>query len=640
MKHTVITTLLTLILSVTAMAQTPVLLHSHNDYNRTAPFWQAYSMKMNSIEADTYDKDGVVLVGHELEDLRPDMSLDALYVQPLVTLFARNGGRPWANSDQILQLMVELKGDTEPNLKAVCELLGKYPQVFDPKVNPMAVRIAITGNVPEPKDFAKWPQYVSFDGDLREHYDAEQLKRVALFSANFGRFSHWNGKGSIIPEEHEALMKAIDEAHSMGKPIRFWGAPEGTTVYYTFYDMGIDYINTDVPEVAAAFFNDFSNKNFCIGKAATGHNVTVFNKLDKATRDFAGFADEALQLSKPIDIYTPTYASDGADTEIRNVIFLIGDGMGLNQITAAAYANKGLSLMKFHNIGIQFNNAANAFTTDSAAGGSALATGEAHDNRHVAATTDGTPIPSLSDTFHDMGRAVGVLTLGDIADATPTAFYGHGPERDDSDLLTGYLADARIDLLCGSGMKALKRRHDGRDLMGELKQKFSIVNKVDKIPSTKGRVICVDEEMDEAAEEANLDLLATATKASIDRLKSLSDKGFFLMVEGAKIDYAGHARCLPGSVIEMLSFDKAIAEALKFADEDGHTLVIVTADHETGGLTLVDGDTSTGRIMGVYISNDHTPSSLPVFSYGPHASSFSGVYPNTTIARRIKALVE
>ena len=111
------------------------------------------------------------------------------------------------------------------------------------------------------------------------------------------------------------------------------------------------------------------------------------------------------------------------------------------------------------------------------------------------------------------------------------------------------------------------------------------------------------------------------------------------MVEGAKIDYAGHANSLPGSVVEMLSFDLAVAEALKFADNNGETLVVVTADHETGGLTLIDGDRSTGLITGYYVTDDHTPIMLPVFAYGPGSQDFCGVYWNTQIFHKIKALL-
>ena len=241
---------------------------------------------------------------------------------------------------------------------------------------------------------------------------------------------------------------------------------------------------------------------------------------------------------------------------------------------------------------------------------------------------------------YDRGRAVGVVTLGDIADATPTAFFGHSVERDNSDELTAWLLKGRLDLLCGSGIRKFTHRDDGIDLVGEFSKQYDFVRSVDELNAAKGKVICIDEEMDEAAEEKNLTLLADATRGAIEKLRERSGKGFFLMVEGAKIDYAGHSRCLPGSVIETLSFDLAVAEALKFADSNGETLVVVTADHETGGLTLIDGDEATGRIMGVYVSDDHTPVMLPVFAYGPGSDRFRGTYRNTEIPRRIKSLVK
>ena len=146
--------------------------------------------------------------------------------------------------------------------------------------------------------------------------------------------------------------------------------------------------------------------------------------------------------------------------------------------------------------------------------------------------------------------------------------------------------------------------------------------------------------MDEAAEESSLRRLADATVEAIAQLQKLSKKGFFLMVEGAKIDYAGHSKSLPGSIIEAFSFDLAVAEALKFADSNGQTLVVVTGDHETGGLTLLDGDEQTGRIMGQYVTNDHTPAMLPVYSYGPSSDIFTGIYKNTEIPCRIKSLIK
>lgn len=622
-----------------AAAQPPVLIHSHNDYAQRVPFYQAYAQQVSSIEADVFLHDGQLLVGHDVEDLRADMTFEALYVEPIVTLFARNGGRAFRDSDQTLQLMVELKSETDPTLRAVAALLGRWPEVFDPEVNPAAVRVAVTGRVPAPEAFDRYPRFLGFDGAWDADYTPEQLERIALISTNFRDFSQWNGKGTIIPAEKERLEQVIDRAHEQGKPVRFWNAPEGTTVYYTFYDMGIDYINTDNPEVCAAFFADFGNKNFRIGeRRAASSGVTGTKRLDRTTRDFRGFQNDKLQLSEGIDTYRPTHRNDGGKGRIRNVIFLIGDGMGLSQITAAAYANCGLTLMNFNYIGLQRNNALGAFTTDSAAGGSALATGERHANRHISMTEEGEAVPSLSDWFRGKGLPVGVVTLGNAVDATPTAFYGHSVERDNADELTRCLLDTPVDLLCGSGIRQFTERGDGIDLIGELSKNYRFVRSIDEINAAEGRVVCIDERMDEAAEESNLGLLAEATRAAIDKLQERGDKGFFLMVEGAKIDYAGHSRCLPGSVIEMLGFDLAVAEALKFADENGQTLVVVTADHETGGLVLLDGDEQSGRIMGVYTTDDHTPAMLPVFAYGPGADRFCGTYLNTEIARRIREL--
>ena len=622
-----------------AAAQPPVLIHSHNDYAQRVPFYQAYAQQVSSIEADVFLHDGQLLVGHDVEDLRADMTFEALYVEPIVTLFARNGGRAFRDSDQTLQLMVELKSETDPTLRAVAALLGRWPEVFDPEVNPAAVRVAVTGRVPAPEAFDRYPRFLGFDGAWDADYTPEQLERIALISTNFRDFSQWNGKGTIIPAEKERLEQVIDRAHEQSKPVRFWNAPEGTTVYYTFYDMGIDYINTDKPEVCAAFFADFGNKNFRIGERRTASSgVTGTKRLDRTTRDFRGFQNDKLQLSEGIDTYRPTHRNDGGKGRIRNVIFLIGDGMGLSQITAAAYANCGLTLMNFNYIGLQRNNALGAFTTDSAAGGSALATGERHANRHISMTEQGEAVPSLSDWFRGKGLPVGVVTLGNAVDATPTAFYGHSVERDNADELTRCLLDTPVDLLCGSGIRQFTERGDGIDLIGELSKSYRFVRSIDEINAAEGRVVCIDERMDEAAEESNLGLLAEATRAAIDKLQERGDKGFFLMVEGAKIDYAGHSRCLPGSVIEMLGFDLAVAEALKFADENGQTLVVVTADHETGGLVLRDGDEQSGRIMGVYTTDDHTPAMLPVFAYGPGADRFCGTYLNTEIARRIREL--
>lgn len=268
-RHYTLTLSIALLCQIMAYAQRPVLMHSHNDYCRTAPFYEAYSQKASSIEADVFYIDGELLVGHDLEDLRPDMNFREMYVEPVVRMFHLNGGRAWKDTSAPLQLMVELKSDTEPELSAVIDLLSQYHDVF----NPHAVRVVITGNVPSPNDFSKYPEFITFDGDFNTGYTTDQLRRIALFSTDFGAISKWNGKGNIPSGDLSHINALIDKAHGMGKPIRFWNAPESTDTYQAFLDLGIDYINTDKPAVCAAFYNDDKGDYSCDRQTYKNTNV-------------------------------------------------------------------------------------------------------------------------------------------------------------------------------------------------------------------------------------------------------------------------------------------------------------------------------------------------------------------------------
>ena len=633
--------LLGVLLPVTLAAQHPVILHSHNDYTRTVPFWEAYSQHCGSIEADLYLQEGKLLVGHDVKDLKPENTFSRMYVEPIVSTFRANGGKMWKGSDERLMLMIELKSATEPTLTEVIKVLEQYPDVF---CSPGGVQIAITGNTPDKEHFCDYPAWVGYDGDIREEYTPAQLERVALVSNSFRLFAKkWNGKGRMTDSELDAVKEAIEKVHSWGKPIRFWAAPEGTTAYFTFWKLGVDIINTDKPAVAHLFFDDWQNKNFAMGWHEVKEGVTGTKKLDAATRSFAGFRNENLLLSGRVPTYKPTYWNDGSKKKIKNVILLIGDGMGINQVMAAAYANhRELSMLNLRSVGIQFYNPQDDFIGDSASGGSALATGKLSWTRHISSNQDGSEeYPSLTRYFKDMGKATGVVSLGDIADATPAAFFGHSAERDSTDKLTRYWLSSDIDLICGPGTSYLEKpREDGVDMLSGIKANgYSYTKDATALGSAGGKVICLDDRMGAYATEETLPFLADITRASIEKLTKDSKKGFFLMVEGAKIDYAGHSDCLPASIIEQFSFDLAVAEALKFADSNGETLVIVTADHETGGLTLLDGDLEKGHVLAVYNSDDHTPTVVPVFAYGPGSREFTGTYLNVEIARTIKKLV-
>ncbi|MDR2086367.1 MAG: alkaline phosphatase [Dysgonamonadaceae bacterium] len=648
MKATVqaFTFLFLLLLPTTAirLSAQNVKIHSHNDYRQIAPFYLAYSQEAASIEVDLFavENPDTLLVAHDTTDLLRPLSFDEAYIKPLVALFKQNEGRAWKNAAKTLTLLVDLKTPAEPALSRVVALLKRYPEVFDPSLNPLAVRTVISGNLPPAETWENYPDIVSFDGS-NTAYTPKQLERIAMISLNFGNYSRWNGKGRMKTDENRHLVAAIEQVHALGKPIRFWGTPDGITAWNTFYTLGVDYINTDSPEACAAFFRNFHRKNYMLTAATTQlpiDDTARAKRLDKATAAFQGFHSKDLQLSERITVYQPTYRNDGAAKKIKNIILLIGDGMGLAQVCVADAVNHGLSMLKLKHIGLQRTQAEDAYTTDSAGAGSSLASGRKNKNRHICMSDAGEIYPSLTDIFHQNGYACGVVTLGNLADATPAAFYGHATERDNSDEITACLLDGKLTLLAGSGMNNLTQRNDGLNLIKALTTdaNYSLQTSADSINRTNGKVICVDERMAKAATPETLPLLANVAREAIRKLSSEKAKGFFLMIEGAKIDYAGHANSLPGSILETLSFDLAVAEALKFADSNGETLVLITGDHETGGLTPIDGNSAKGLITAQYTTDDHTPILLPVYSYGPHAGKFGGVYENTQIFHIIKEI--
>ena len=258
MKKIIVLLAVLIFCSVNVSAQNRVLLHSHNDYERVAPFWAAYSERFDSVEADVYCIDGTLFVSHDRKDIKPERTFEALYIQPLLQVFSQNGGRVWADSEQTLQLLVDIKETTEPTLGTLVKLLLAHRDVFDPAVNPYAVRVVMTGNVPAPADFGKYPDFIFFDGNLELEYTPSQLQRIALFSAPFYKYTLWRGRGRGSKAGWEKVMDAVGRAHSQGKPLRFWGAPESETVYHVFYSLGIDYMNSDRPDECALFYRSNS----------------------------------------------------------------------------------------------------------------------------------------------------------------------------------------------------------------------------------------------------------------------------------------------------------------------------------------------------------------------------------------------
>lgn len=319
--------------------------------------------------------------------------------------------------------------------------------------------------------------------------------------------------------------------------------------------------------------------------------------------------------------------------KIKNVIFMVGDGMGTTQIYAGLTANKGsLNLERFKCIGFSRTNAANDYMTESAAGATAFAIGQKTYNGAIGVDSAGHPQPSILEIAKQHGWSTGIVVTTDITDATPAAFAAHQKVREmQAEIAAEYLKSA-VDVLIGAGREHFDQRKDGRNLLAEFAGKgYLVKHTTNDIAQVKqGKLIGLLKE-ERVAERG--DQLVRTTNAALQLLQQ-NNKGFFLLVEGSKIDDGGHANDLQYVTEEVIDFDKAIKAALDFADKNGETLVVVTADHETGGLTIAEGDLKTGKISGKFSTDDHTGVMVPVFAYGPGAEAFMGIYHNNTIFRK------
>lgn len=234
--------------------------HSHNDYANVTPFWLAYNNHFGSIETDIWVVDDNLFVAHSRVEIKPEKTLDSLYIQPIVKTFRQNKGKAWSDNSSSFQLLVDLKTETEPALSMLVQKLRNYPDIFDPVVNKNAIRIVITGNRPVPSEFGKYPDFIFFDGLLGQNYTEQQLKRIALYSENIKIFTTWNGEGNMIDKDQIRLHHVIDSVHALNKKIRFWNAPDDINAWNTFMNMGIDYINTDRIIKLSEYLNNRGNK--------------------------------------------------------------------------------------------------------------------------------------------------------------------------------------------------------------------------------------------------------------------------------------------------------------------------------------------------------------------------------------------
>jgi alkaline phosphatase len=336
------------------------------------------------------------------------------------------------------------------------------------------------------------------------------------------------------------------------------------------------------------------------------------------------------------------YTEPTSTSKPKNVILMIGDGMGTAQVYSGIVANGGdLYLRNFTCIGFSTTYSASDFVTDSGAGGTALSAGVKTYNGAIGVNTDSVAIPNIREKAEKKGLATGVVSTSTITHATPASFVAHEKDRNMYEEIAADFLKTNIDVFIGGGKKHFTQRKDSKDLTIDLKNKgykvLSDINEISKV--TEGKLAGF------TSEEHNLskllgrgDELPIATKTAINILDNDPD-GFFLMVEGSQIDWGGHQNNTGYIVTEVLDFDKAIGEALAFASKNKETLIIVTADHETGGFAVEDGNFTKGEVTGDFTTDNHSGVMVPVYAFGPGSENFRGFMNNIDIPKKIAELL-
>lgn len=584
------------------MVYSPAQAHSHNDYEQTLPFWQAYDQSFGSIEADVYARNGQLYVAHDSIDILPNRTLEALYIEPIVEKVRANKGKLYADATYGLQWLIDLKTPAQLSLPILIRSLSAYPDIFG---SGGAVKVIVSGNVPPGDQFDKYPDWLQFDGRPENSYTPDQLAHVGLISQAFPYYTRWNGKGLIVKKEREKIQAVIQQVHRMGKKIRFWATPDNINTWKTLMNLGVDYINTDQISPLGNFLRQ------------------------RRTAEY--------QNPTPHTLYQPTYRNNDSRSRVRNVILLIGDGMGLAQIYAGLTANRGdLNLARLLNIGFSKTSAADTYITDSAAGATAMATGQKTNNRAIGVDSANNPLPAIPSLIRKWNMESGLITAGSVTDATPAAFYAHQPDRQFEREIASDFLRSPVQILIGGGYRYFSEQ---RVLDTLAQQGFQIGTSFKQLDNLKRPFVLLDDQSVVAMNKGRTDFLQRSLRKALHELDP-NKAGFFLMAEGAQIDYGGHANDMRYVVEEMLDFDRAIGDAIRFADSNGETLVIVTADHETGGLSLLDGDLKRGYVDGNFSTNDHSGIMVPIFAYGPHSLDFRGVYENTTIQQKIMTILQ
>lgn len=327
----------------------------------------------------------------------------------------------------------------------------------------------------------------------------------------------------------------------------------------------------------------------------------------------------------------------------KNIILMIGDGMGIAQISAALYSNNNqLHLERFPVVGFQKTYSYDNLVTDSAAGATAFSTGRKTYNNAIGVDHDTLPVKTILEEASEKGLATGLIVTSSIVHATPAAFVAHAASREYYEEIAEDMLHTPVDLLIGGGKTYFDNREfDDKNLIKEMRDKGYAIEDHTRNPlgsfrmDASKKIAVFTGDKHPLGINGGRDYLALAARVGPYFLEKRSEKGYFLMIEGSQIDWACHQRDGKTAVLEILDFDRAVREVLKYAEERQNTLVIVTADHETGGMAILPGS-KMNKPEFSFTTNNHTASLVPVFAFGPGSELFSGIYENTDIYHKMR----
>jgi alkaline phosphatase len=346
----------------------------------------------------------------------------------------------------------------------------------------------------------------------------------------------------------------------------------------------------------------------------------------------------------------PNVAVRGRQSGVRpdNVILLIGDGMGASQVTAAKIELGTLNMERLTTGGFSTTFASNRLVTDSAASGTALATGHKSYNGAISVSPGKRPLTTVLERAEDRGMATGLVATCSITHATPAVFAAHVESRDMNEEIARQMSGSGVDVMFGGGASFFLpkgepggARADGLDLVAELRERMPVALTAAEfrdLPETDAAAALLYREHPPTFADRELSL-AELTETALEILARDED-GFFVMIEGSQIDWAGHENDHEWLMGEMADFDEAVGVAMDFAEADGRTLVVVTADHETGAYAVLDGSLEKHKVdRPSFGSGDHSAAMVPVLAYGPGSDAFGGMTDNTDLGKALIASV-